>query len=115
MTDTAEVEHPPECGCADAACQPFQREACLRWMRAASGGFYYMAVKAGNHAFIEFTGLMNEYIEACQRAADSGVDFRFASKHSGKGSQLPVPEHACKYIREKLDCIYGLDVLREEL
>jgi len=37
-------------------------------MAQASGAFYAAAIRIGNHPFIEFTGLMNEYIKICADA-----------------------------------------------
>ena len=44
-------------------------------MQAASDAFYRSAVSIGNHPFIEFAGLMNEYITACRAAHTEGIDF----------------------------------------
>lgn len=82
---------------------------CLADMERASNNFYCLAVQAQNHAFIEFTGLMNEYINVCRDAAKNGIDFRTASTHTGR--RLDFKDHHLKYIREKLECIYGIDVL----
>lgn len=77
---------------------------CIRAMQKASDAFYHAAVRTGNHAFVEWTGLLNEYIKACQQAADVGVDFRQLNKHTGEG--LALPGHALDYINEKLECIF---------
>lgn len=39
----------------------------LTAMRAASDAFYLAAIRIGVHPFIEFTGLMNEWIKAAER------------------------------------------------
>jgi hypothetical protein len=65
---------------------PEEREECLRAMQAASNAFYAAATRCGNHAFIEFTGLMNEYIQLCWEAHRNGIDFTRASVHSRKQS-----------------------------
>lgn len=74
-------------------------------MRKASDVFYWMAFRCGNHAFIEFTGLMNEYINVCDSAAKQGIDFTMASTHTGVA--LPFRPHHQQYLLEKLECIYG--------
>lgn len=47
----------------------------IKQMRQLSNQFYVGAITIGNHPFIEFTGLMNEYIEACKEALKEGIDF----------------------------------------
>lgn len=82
-------------------------------MRATSGTFYGGAVRTGNHAFIEFTGLMNEYIQLCERALAQGIDFTLLNTHSGLS--LPMPEHCKRYLSEKLECIFtGHDELAKK-
>ena len=81
-----------------------EREVALKMMEAASSVFYSMAVKIGNHPFIEFTGLMNEYINACQEAHKNGIDFSDCDVHTG----VDLPLRGCQvdYINEKLECIF---------
>jgi hypothetical protein len=79
--------------------------ACIANMRATSNAFYAGAVRTGNHAFIEFCGLMNEYIDICETALAAGQDFTMASIHSG--SALPIQSFQASYLLEKLQCIYG--------
>jgi hypothetical protein len=67
--------------------------------------FYRNAQKIGNHPFLEFTGLMTEYIGICRAALDAGIDFAHASTHTGL--DLPMAPHHGAYLAEKLDCIYG--------
>ena len=78
---------------------------CLRKMQEASHAFYAAAQATGNHAFIEWTGLQNEYINMCSCALEKGIDFTTANAHSGRA--LPVEPFQAKYIAEKLHCIYG--------
>jgi len=80
-------------------------EECLRRMQTASNQFYSGAVHAGNHAFIEFTGLMNEYIQLCAQALREGVDFTKCNIHNGE--PLPMRPHNADYLAQKLECIYG--------
>lgn len=77
----------------------------LLQMRNLSSGFYSGACRIGNHPFIEFCGLMNEYIKMCEEAFDRGEDFTEFSTH--RGQHLEMKPHNLKYIREKLDCIFG--------
>lgn len=109
-----ELRHPkerrpapdPQAMTADARLQ------CLARMKQASDGFYYDAVRCGNHAFIEFTGLMNEFIKLCADAHEQGIDFTMLNKHSGR--HLPFQDYHREYIREKLDCIYGDQLLADD-
>jgi hypothetical protein len=82
-----------------------QREAMLEKMQQASHAFYYAATRIGNHAFIEFCGLMNEYIKLCHEAHEQGIDFTLLNVHSGR--PLPMKPHHADYIGEKLGCIFG--------
>ena len=75
-------------------------------MQGASNAFYLYATRIGCHPFIEFTGLMNEYIGMCQNALVQGQDFTETSIH-GSGQPLPMKEHNRQYLTEKLECIYG--------
>lgn len=79
--------------------------AVIRRMKHASDTFYALAAMAGNHSFIEFTGLLNEYIQVCSRAIDDGIDFTMASTHTGVA--LPMESYNFGYLAEKLNCIYG--------
>lgn len=80
-------------------------QASLLAMRRASRYFYRAAVLCDNHAFVEWTGLMNEYINVCTWALENGQDFRHANKHTGKA--LTMPGFSADYITEKLDCIFN--------
>lgn len=81
-------------------------ETMIEKMHAASGRFYCAAAHTGCHAFIEFTGLMTEFIKLCEEQLARGQDFNDSNIHSG-GAPLPMKEHHRKYLREKLECIYG--------
>lgn len=80
--------------------------AMLLGMRRASHDFYRSAALIGHHAFIEFAGLMHEYIVLCECALARGDDFTETSVHGGK-AVLPMEEHHRRYLSEKLACIYG--------
>lgn len=82
-----------------------EREEILQKMTEASQVFYSMATAIGNHPFIEFTGLMNEYIAICRNAHEQGVDFTQANIHTG--GSIPIENHNVAYLGEKLACIYG--------
>lgn len=81
-----------------------EREVMLEQMRAVSRAFYSSAVRIGCHPFIEFTGLMNEYIKCCEVAHQQGVDFASCNTHSGQ--DLPMQGHSIAYVNEKLECIF---------
>jgi hypothetical protein len=82
-----------------------EREAMLTAMQETSSAFYRCATRIGCHPFIEFTGLMNEYIKICRQAHAAGLDFTQASAHSGIA--LPMQTFEAEYLGEKLGCIYG--------
>jgi hypothetical protein len=84
-------------------------QMCLEQMRHTSTTFYSMAIRTGNHAFIEFCGLMNAYIDTCYEAAKDDLDFRYSNTHTGRR----MPGHKVEYILEKLECIYGLNILEQ--
>ncbi len=80
-------------------------------MDLVASHFYRQAVRIGNHAFIEFTGLMNEYIKICARMRKAEIDFALASGHTG--TPLIVEPHEINYINEKLECIFvGLATIK---
>ena len=81
-----------------------ERAKALEQMQAVSSGFYMQAVRIGVHPFIEFCGLMNEYIKACRLAHERGIDFSECNTHSG--TDLPLESFAVEYINEKLECIF---------
>jgi hypothetical protein len=87
---------------------PEGRQEILRRMRKASNAFYMQAVQAGCHAFIEFTGLMNEFIGLCAEAEKQGVDWVHANVHGDV--HLPFEPHHITYLSEKLECIYGKQI-----
>ncbi len=85
----------------------------LKDMEAVSNEFYRRAVVIGCHPFIEFTGLMNEYIKVCAAAHKEGIDFTQCNTHTGK--DLPMREHQVDYVNEKLECIFtGRSVMKGE-
>lgn len=81
------------------------RKEQLKKMRAVSDAFYSGAVRTNVHAFIEFCGFMNKFIDICARSSEQGVDFNEANTHTGQ--QLVVEDHDLHYLAEKFDCIFG--------
>lgn len=77
-----------------------ERENMLGKMRRARDLFYAHAVAIGHHQFIEFAGLMGEYIVICEATHREGRDF-------ATGAPLAMRAHNAAYLAEKLDCIYG--------
>lgn len=84
---------------------PTERDAALLQMQLAADSFYRSAVRIGVHPFIEFAGLMNEYIQACRDAHAQGIDFSDCSRHLGQ--VLPLHPVRSDYINEKLECIFS--------
>lgn len=91
---------------------PEERVAMLQKMQALSDLYYGRACAAGCHAFIEFAGLMNEFIKVCADAHKNGQNFPFANTHSG--DPLPFQPYHLAYLAEKLNCIYGPGLLANE-
>lgn len=87
---------------------PEEQAAALDHMHVASEHFYQASIRIGNHPFIEFTGLLNEYIKLCEQAHKEGIDFSDCNIHTGQA--LPVPDHSRAYMQEKLECIFGVSV-----
>lgn len=85
---------------------PEELREMLAKMSAASSAFYRDAVRTGCHPFIEFTGLLTEYIKLCEAALAQGIDFTETSIH-GSGQPLPMESYHRDYLNEKLECIYG--------
>jgi hypothetical protein len=81
-----------------------EREVALKEMQKTSDDFYHRAVSINNHPFIEFAGLMNEYIKMCEIAHEKGIDFSDCNTHSGQ--DLPMEPYHRNYINEKLECIF---------
>jgi hypothetical protein len=86
-----------------------EREKILKQMKQLSAGFYGGAIHIGCHPFIEFTGIMNEYIQACERAHLNGIDFTMCNVHTGQ--VLPLKPFEKNYINEKLECIFVGQIL----
>lgn len=85
---------------------PRTPEEILAAMKAASANYYREAISTNCHTFIEFTGLINEYIKICERNLKRrGVDFTKTSVHHD-GPRLRIEQWECDYINDKLRCIF---------
>lgn len=80
-------------------------EKMLVDMERASSQFYIAATQIGNHAFIEFTGLINEYINICRDNLADGKDFTQANIHMGKPM---IKSYQRDYMAGKIECIFGV-------
>ena len=67
--------------------------------------FYLMAVMIGVHGFIEFAGLMGDYINCCHDTLRAGQDFTECNVHGGV--PLMMQDYQAAYLGEKFGCIYG--------
>ncbi|MEG4977223.1 hypothetical protein [Microcoleus sp. K4-B3] len=86
-------------------------EESLDKMNLAASNFYDEAIRTDCHAFIEFTGLIREYIKICEENHAKGIDFREENAHTGN-SQLKIEPYEIDYLNEKLHCIFqGLIVV----
>jgi len=82
-----------------------QLEEMVKGMNAVNSAFYPSATKIGHHAFIEFCGLMGEYIKMCEAALAAGEDFTTTNIHVG--GALPIRGYNALYLAEKFECIFG--------
>lgn len=82
-----------------------ERVEILKKMQKTSDTFYRMAIHTNCHPFIEFCGLMNEYIKICESAHKEGIDFTNTSIHT-RGA-LPLTPPQARYIGEKFGCIFA--------
>ena len=87
------------------------RKLALERMASVCEAFYLAAVATDCHAFIEFTGLLGEFLNVCRDAEDSGNrTWMGANVHGG---HLPMAPFRLGYLREKLACIYGPALLAD--
>lgn len=82
--------------------QKAENAETLKQMKNIAHLFYCAATGLSSHKFIEFTGFLNEYIKACERAHSQGVDFITET--------IPFKTHEMAYIAEKFDCIFGREL-----
>lgn len=80
-------------------------EEVIRRMDKVSNNFYGNAVQVGNHAYIEFCGLMGEYEKICRTTMQAGVDFTICNRHIGV--PLIAHDYQIRYLAEKFECIFG--------
>lgn len=66
---------------------------------------FWSGVPAHVHAFIEFNGLIAEWVKLCAAAAEQGIDFRYLNGHAE--TPLPMKAYQAEYFAEKLNCIIG--------
>lgn len=82
-----------------------ERDQQVKKMREVANAFYYPATRTGCHAFIEFCGFMQKFIDVCEKSSQAGVDFNESNTHTG--GELVVEDHDLIYLAEKFDCIFG--------
>lgn len=86
---------------------PQTPEEIVEAMKIASHNYYREAISTNCHTFIEFTGLINEYIKICERNLQQrGVDFTQTSVHSPGEPRLHIEGWELQYINDKLRCIF---------
>ena len=83
----------------------FELQTMINQMKLVSSSFYPQAQRTGNHAFIEFCGLMNEYIQMCDLTLHRNMDFTTCNVHTG--NELQAQDFHIKYLAEKFECIFG--------
>jgi hypothetical protein len=91
-----------------------QLEEMIRRMQKVVHDFYYQAVQTNCHPFIEWAGLMGEYIKMCQASLEAGIDFTETTDHGFGKTMAAKPFHAA-YFAEKLNCIFGPTFNQPEL
>lgn len=72
----------------------------LSRMQIASANFYGEAQRTDKHQFLEFNGLLTEYIKLLREMHNDGQDFV-------SNDVLPMKTYNAEYIAEKLNCIFG--------
>jgi len=76
-------------------------EAIFLAMERAADDFYRAAQRIGVHPFLEFTGLMREYITILRASLRPEEPFAWP------GDRVRMETFHAQYLAEKLDCIYG--------
>ncbi|MCT7958853.1 hypothetical protein [Laspinema palackyanum] len=82
----------------------------LELMQKASSEFYQKAIATNCHAFIEFTGLMNEYIKICRDYQQNNPNHDFREHNQHTGYVMKLQPYQADYIKEKLHCIYQNEI-----
>jgi hypothetical protein len=81
-------------------------EEMIRKMQRVVHDFYFQAIQTGCHPFIEWCGLMGEYVKMCKASLDAGIDFTETTIHGAGRPMAAQPFHAA-YFAEKFSCIFG--------
>ena len=85
--------------------KPKTPEESLLAMQGIVNAFYRAAVFTNCHAFLEFAGIMEEFLKVCRHNLERGIDFRDCHEHSG--IELHLEPWHLNYINQKLRCIFG--------
>jgi len=86
---------------------PQTPEEIVEAMKIAANNYYREAIATNCHTFIEFAGLINEYIKICERnLKQRGVDFTKTSAHCPGEPKLQIEDWELHYINDKLRCIF---------
>jgi hypothetical protein len=86
---------------------PQTPDEILEAMNIAAHNYYREAIATNCHTFIEFTGLINEYIKICERnLKQRGVDFTKTSAHCPCEPRLQIEDWELNYLNDKLRCIF---------
>lgn len=78
----------------------------LNKMQDISNAFYQRAIALGIHPFIEFAGMMNEFIKMGLQTLEAGKDFTQTSIHSDAPGLVAYSFNG-DYLAEKFECIFG--------
>lgn len=82
-----------------------ERLVALASMSQATGPLYRAAVGIVHHPFIELAGRMREYLHACRRAHEDGIDLLECNRHTEMA--LPMEPVMSDDVNETLACIYA--------
>lgn len=85
----------------------YSEEDCnemVKKMDEVSSTFYHAAKRTGHHQFVEFTGLMNKYIQIFRQTVKAGIDPNACNIHVGES--LVMHDHDVAYMAEKFGCIF---------
>jgi hypothetical protein len=85
-----------------------ERGIMLAQMELVSAQFYRAATRIGNHPFIEFAGLMNEYIKIWRDANAKSIDFTQCNTHAG--NHLAMAPYQVDHVNEKRECFLSIEV-----
>ena len=86
--------------------QRAENQNSLDRMEQASAVFYRMAQDTKKHQFLEFNGLLAEYIKLLKVLHTEDKDIV-------ESDNLPMKDYNAAYLAEKLDCIYGATFLEK--